>query len=225
MRMRFSMCGRDVSKPSNRQAVLAGRRVGVCFTVPFILLSGYAGQFADRNSKRFVSVLVKAIEIPIGLGSAVAGLISGHRIEPRLIPIGAAGLTVFFILLGIVSPVLPEWCPMWRVAFSNVSGLIFGAGFFAGFYIIPLQALLQKLSPDDERGRFLGTANAVSLSFLTGSAALYWLMRPAFDEVPQRIFLVSAGLMAVGAAFFLWRLGLATFSKRGPNMADGLQEN
>ena len=41
--------------------------VGLCFTVPFILLSGYAGQFADRNSKRYVSVLVKVVEIPIAL--------------------------------------------------------------------------------------------------------------------------------------------------------------
>ncbi|MEE8153592.1 MAG: hypothetical protein V3T53_01385, partial [Phycisphaerales bacterium] len=41
--------------------------VALCFTIPFIVLSGYAGQFADRNSKRTVSVLVKVIEIPIAL--------------------------------------------------------------------------------------------------------------------------------------------------------------
>ena len=41
--------------------------VSVCFTVPFIILSGYAGQFADRNSKRYVSVTVKVLEIPISL--------------------------------------------------------------------------------------------------------------------------------------------------------------
>lgn len=153
------------------------------------------------------SVLLGVMGVAIGVGSAVAGLISGHRIEPRLIPVGAAGLTIFFILLGVVTPVLADARPMWRVALSNVAGFIFGAGFFAGFYIIPLQALLQKLSPDDERGRFLGTANAVSFTFLTGSALLYWLIRPWFDDAPQGIFLVSALLMAIGAAFFLWRLG------------------
>ncbi|MCH7573060.1 MAG: MFS transporter, partial [Planctomycetes bacterium] len=45
--------------------------VGLCFTVPFILLSGYAGQFADRNSKRYVSVLVKVIEIPIAMAALI----------------------------------------------------------------------------------------------------------------------------------------------------------
>ena len=95
---------------------------------------------------------------------------------------------------------------MVRIALSNVAFFIFGAGFFAGFYIIPLQALLQKMSPDDERGRFLGTANAVSFAFLTLAALLYSGMRGAFGNEPQNIFYVSALLMAAGAAFFLWKL-------------------
>lgn len=152
------------------------------------------------------SVLLGVMGIAIGLGSAVAGIISGHGIQPKLIPIGAAGLIVFFVLLGIVPPSLPELSPMMRVAFSSVSAFIFGAGFFAGFYIIPLQSLLQKLSPDDERGRFLGTANGVSFTFLTVAALLYWSIRPAFGESPQRIFLISAALMAIGAGYFLWKL-------------------
>ena len=45
--------------------------VGVCFTVPFILLSAFAGQLADRFSKRTVTLWVKALEIPI---AALAGL-------------------------------------------------------------------------------------------------------------------------------------------------------
>lgn len=152
------------------------------------------------------SVLMGVMGVAIGLGCAVAGLISGHHIEPRLIPIGALGMVVFFALLGGVPPAMPDAGPMVRVAISNVAFFVLGAGFFAGFYIIPLQALLQKLSPDDERGRFLGTANAVSFTFLTIGALIYWIIRPAFGDEPQRIFYLSSGLMAVGAAFFLWRL-------------------
>ena len=56
--------------------------VSVCFTLPFILLSGYAGQFADRNSKRYVSVLVKLLEIPIALSRA-DGILDGPTCGSR----------------------------------------------------------------------------------------------------------------------------------------------
>ena len=162
------------------------------------------------------SVLLGILGVAIGLGSVSAGLISGHRIEPRLIPIGAAGITVFFVLLGTVEPSLPALAPKLRVAFSSVGGFIFGAGVSAGFYIIPLQAMLQKLSPDHERGRFLGTANAISFSFLAVASLLYWIIKPLFIDNPQRIFLVSAALMLVGAAFFFVKLRHTVFSPRHP---------
>ena len=45
--------------------------VSICFTVPFMLLSGFAGQIADRFSKRDVTVWVKVAEVPIAI---VAGI-------------------------------------------------------------------------------------------------------------------------------------------------------
>ena len=159
------------------------------------------------------SVLLGVLGAAIGLGSVSAGLISGHRIEPRLIPIGALGLTVFFVLLGVVPPSLPALDPKLRVLVSSVSGFIFGAGFFAGMYIIPLQAMLQKLSPDDERGRFLGTANGISFAFLAIGSLLYWIIKPLFGSAPQRIFLVSAVLMFGGAVFFLFKLRHTAFRR------------
>lgn len=165
-------------------------------------------------SRTEASVLMGVLGIAIGVGCAVAGLVSGHRIEPRLIPVGAFGLILFFLLLAAVPPSMPNKGELVRVALSNVAFFIFGAGFSAGFYIIPLQALLQGLSPDDERGRYLGTANAVSFAFLTLASVVYFAIRPMFGDEkidpatnhPERIFYVCSFLMAAGAAFFLWRL-------------------
>ena len=153
------------------------------------------------------SVLLGVMGLAIGLGSVAAGLISGNTIRPRLIPIGAAGLTFFFALLGFVPPTMP-----------NVAIFIFGAGVSAGFYIIPLQSLLQRLSPGDERGRFLGTANCISFAFLLLASLLFWIISEFskfFGTNPERIFLISAALMAVGVAFFSWRL-----KARGFTLAD-----
>lgn len=152
------------------------------------------------------SVLMGVLGIAIGVGCGVAGFVSGRHIEPRLIPIGAIGLTLFFFLLAFIPPTLAGGDGSARIAFSNVSWFILGAGFFAGFYIVPLQALLQSLSPDSDRGRYLGTANAVSFAFMTVAAIFYWLVRDSFGDQPQLIFYICSGLMAIGAGFFIWRL-------------------
>ena len=151
-------------------------------------------------SREKASWLLGVMAIAIGAGSATAGFVSGRHIEPRLIPIGAAGMTLFFVLLGAVNP-----------TFTTAALFILGAGFFAGFYIVPFQALLQHLSPREERGRFLGTANGISFGFLSVASLLYWLIAPVFEH-PQRIFLVCAVLMAGGSFFFLARLRRALFS-------------
>ncbi len=164
----------------------------------FYLLAGMAlliipeyTQVLDISREKS-SYILGFMAVAIGAGCAMAGLISGHRIKMNLVPIGAAGLSLFFILLGMIPP-----------TFGNVCVFIIGAGFFAGFYIVPLQALLQKLAPEDERGRFLGTANGLSFTFLALSSLLYWIIRPVFMEQPQRIFLLSGALMILGTGFFL----------------------
>lgn len=144
--------------------------------------------------RKGASLILALLGVTIAAGSVTAGWVSGKRIEPRLVPIGAAGLAVFFVLLGVVPP-----------TFANVCVFVGGAGFFAGFYIIPLQALLQQLSPLDERGRFLGTANAVSFAFLCVAGGLYWTIRGWFDH-PQEIFLLCALLLLIGAGWLLSRV-------------------
>lgn len=189
----------------------------------FYLLAGIAlfivPEYTDvlQINHTEASVLMGVLGVAIGIGCAVAGFISGDKIEPRLTTIGAAGLVVCFFLLAAVPPWMPDVRPLLRVALSNVSFFILFAGFFAGFYIIPLQALLQKLSPDEERGQFLGTANAVSFAFMTVAGVMYAVIRPAFGDQPQNIFYVSSGLMLVGAMFFLWKL-------RGTGILVGTQD-
>ncbi len=177
----------------------------------FYLLAGIALLIVPEYSeimditRKNASVLMGVLGIAIGLGCGVAGLISGHKIMPRLIPMGALGLIVFFFLLAFVTPpVLGMKAESYEVLFSSVSLFIFCAGFSAGFYIVPLQALLQSLSPDGERGRFLGTANGVSFMFLTLASLVVLVLAPAFKGAEYKMFYFCSGLMLVGAIYFLW---------------------
>lgn len=138
------------------------------------------------------SKLLGVMGVAIAIGSVSAGFLSGDRIRPRLVPLGALGMMVFFVLLGSAP-----------ARFGIIAAYILGAGVFAGFYIIPLQALLQHLSPADERGRFLGTSNGISFGFLALASLVYWIIRPAFGSDPQHIFLVCAGLILLGVALFI----------------------
>ena len=161
-----------------------------------------------------VAVLMGVMGIAIGLGCVLAGLISGHAIRPRLILVGAAGLIFFFAMLGMLPAQLPDLPRYWRVLFSWISFAIVGAGIFAGFYIIPLQAMLQRLTPEDELGRYLGTANGLSFTFILLASLLYSLLLNFVfpHDQAQRTFLVCAILMTIGLPFFIWRVKARGFS-------------
>jgi len=135
------------------------------------------------------SLLIGLLGVSIAISSVTAGFISGRSIKPQLIPLGASGMAVCFVLLGMMEPTV-----------TRVAVLISLAGLSAGFYIVPLQALLQKLSPDNERGRFLGTASAISFMASSFGAGLYWGLSGPMGVAPNRIFLACGVLAILGTA-------------------------
>ncbi len=155
------------------------------------------------------SYFLGILGVAIAIGSVAAGLISRKHIQPSLIPVGAVGMTTFFFLLGIMTP-----------TFNNVAALIFGAGIFAGFYIVPLQALLQHLSPDDERGRFLGTANALAFCFSSLGAILYWIATNRTGMSPYRVHLICGALALVGTILGIVRLRRVGIDTTRPGKAN-----
>jgi MFS family permease len=140
--------------------------------------------------------LLGLVAISIGVGSLLAGVLSGKRIRPVLVPFGAAGMAASMLALGLA----PR-------EHALVGLLLLPLGLAAGFYIIPLQAMLQRLSPQAQRGRFLGTANAVSFLFSTLGSGVFLLCRRSGLEA-DRIFLVAAALALVAAVGVgaWWRL-------------------
>lgn len=135
------------------------------------------------------SYLLGILGIAIAIGSLITGFISGREIRPWLIPVGASGMCVAFLLLGLLTP-----------TYNGVATLIFVAGFFAGFYIVPLQALIQILAPDDERGRVIGTSGAISFCFSSLGPVVYWIATKS--GIPaNRIFLICAALAIIGTIY------------------------
>ena len=77
------------------------------------------------------------------------------------------------------------------------------SGFFAGFYMIPLQSLLQVLTNEENRGRFIGMNTVTTMiGFVIGNYLLK-LGLVTFGWEPPKVYLMCA---AVGALMFfpLW---------------------
>ncbi len=105
--------------------------------------------------------------IGIMLGSIIAGRISKTHIETGMIPIGSIGIALCLFVLPIVD----------NIYFQMLNFLAWGV--FGGLLLIPLNALIQFHSEEDEVGRILAGNNFIQnifmLSFL-GLTVLFAVM-------------------------------------------------
>jgi acyl-[acyl-carrier-protein]-phospholipid O-acyltransferase/long-chain-fatty-acid--[acyl-carrier-protein] ligase len=99
------------------------------------------------------------LSIGIGIGARWVGRLSQGRVEYGLIPLGAAGVAVMLLTIGVLAPNLPATLAL-MVILGISSALIF----------VPLNALIQWRAPDDRRGSVIAFENTcVFTGILLGS--------------------------------------------------------
>ena len=152
--------------------------------------------------------LVGLLAIAIMIGSLTVGFLSGKSIRPYYSLLGAVGMTICFATMGLAT-----------MNYALLAILVFLVGFFAGFYIVPLQSLLQYLSPTDERGRFFGTANALSFVFIS-VAGLIYIALSRMGLPPEKIPLACAALAAVGTLVGMIELNRITAAQKSTADSD-----
>jgi acyl-[acyl-carrier-protein]-phospholipid O-acyltransferase / long-chain-fatty-acid--[acyl-carrier-protein] ligase len=146
-----------------------------------------------RVNEAHISYLQAAVGIGIGVGSVAAGYLSRGKIEIRLIPVGAVGMTVFGALLY----------PSGHTVHSAAAHLA-ALGFFGGFFAVPLNALIQHRPPPANKGGVIAAANLLSFIGVFFAAAAYYLFSTVFRQTPSGVFLDGAGLTAVMSALCIW---------------------
>ncbi|HXE89477.1 MAG TPA: acyl-[ACP]--phospholipid O-acyltransferase [Terriglobales bacterium] len=147
--------------------------------------------------------LSAAIAVGIGLGSLAAGYLSGNKIEYGLVPLGSLGMMIFGGALAYGGH-----------SFREVLALLGLLGFFAGFFIVPINALLQHRPEEERRGGVIAAANLISwIAVGLAAAANFALTQVGLG--PHEIFLFCSvlTLATTGYAIFLLpdallRLGL-----------------
>lgn len=113
-------------------------------------------------SELHTSVIVGVVALGIGLGSPLAGLLSGGKVELGLVPLGGVGM---MLSLAIVSVTLDsEW---WLI------GCLVALGFFTGFYIVPMYTLLQHRAPKASKGDLLASSNFINVVGAIAASVLF----------------------------------------------------
>ncbi|MCZ7648417.1 MAG: MFS transporter [Planctomycetota bacterium] len=144
--------------------------------------------------------------VGIGVGSVLAGyLFKGSARNLNSVPLGAAGMAGFLLAIGLT--------PMQADAdsYRMLLAMLGGVGLFAGFFIIPFQAIIQARAPDALIGRVLGTYNFLNFVFIAAGGGLYKLLRAGIGLSVQESLLVVAGLAVAGPALVLFRLRSMVF--------------
>jgi acyl-[acyl-carrier-protein]-phospholipid O-acyltransferase/long-chain-fatty-acid--[acyl-carrier-protein] ligase len=139
--------------------------------------------------------LQASIAIGIGIGSLAAGYLSGGKIEYGLIPLGALGITAFGFLLAVHG-----------ISFVHVLVLLALLGFFGGFFIVPISALLQHRPEEQNRGGVLAAANLISFIGILAASGVFYVFKHFLHLGPAAIFFWSALLTLAALGYVLWLL-------------------
>jgi acyl-[acyl-carrier-protein]-phospholipid O-acyltransferase / long-chain-fatty-acid--[acyl-carrier-protein] ligase len=154
--------------------------VGALFQMALIL----AGKEMLHTSEVQSGLLIAALAVGIGIGSVVAGALSGDHIELGLVPVGS-------LLMGISSVAFGS-----RHNFSSAIVWLICVGFGGGLFVVPLNAYLQEHAGRAEKGRILATNNFANMVGVILSSGLIWVLHDLL-QWNAGVILVALGLVMV----------------------------
>jgi 1-acyl-sn-glycerol-3-phosphate acyltransferase len=157
-----------------------------------------------------VTLILTVFSLGIGLGSMLCERMSGHKVEIGLVPFGSIGLTLFGVLLWWHSDGFPQGAQPhdWLALLGHgqawwILGSILGIGLFGGFYIVPLYALIQSRTVENERARVIAANNILNALFMVASAIVSILFLSVAElSIPQLFLVISLMNVAVNSYIF-----------------------
>jgi hypothetical protein len=158
------------------------------------------------GDEHVVTLLLIVFSVGIGVGSLLCERLSGHKIEIGLVPFGSIGLTLFAIDLYFVLADHVREGPVGLGEFVREAGHfriladLLLIGMFGGFYIVPLNALIQSRSEPSHRSRVIAGNNILNALFMVGAALLAIVLFRFGFTIPQ-LLLATALLNAVVAVY------------------------
>lgn len=163
------------------------------------------------NGDPYVATLLMAMfSIGIGIGSLISSKLSRGRVELGLVPIGAFGMTIFGLLLGITNiPFSPDTMGVIDILtnWSHLKTLLLLIllAISGGLYIVPMYAHIQSNTPSEYVSRNIA-ANNILNALLMVLAGVFAIICFALGNTIQSLFIIVATMNAVVALFIFNRV-------------------
>jgi acyl-[acyl-carrier-protein]-phospholipid O-acyltransferase/long-chain-fatty-acid--[acyl-carrier-protein] ligase len=135
------------------------------------------------------------LAVGIGLGSMAAGWISDNKIEYGLIPLGSIGMTVTGLSLGI-----------WPHGLAGSAVLLGLLGFWAGFYAVPVNALIQHKPAPEQKGGIIAATNLLSFAGIAFSSGVYFIFTAYIHLNPRGVIVAASLITACSTVYVLYLL-------------------
>ena len=153
--------------------------------------------------KSDIGALLAILVVGLGIGSVLAGIWSGGRVELGIVPLGALGIATSALLLYVVGHAV-ELDPS-QQGYYWACLFLFALGASAGLFNVPLVAYLQVESDAKTRGTILAASNFVTFTFILGAAGVYWFASGPLEMTASEVFLV-AGLGTIPVVIYVFSL-------------------
>lgn len=201
-------------KIANKDRVVFLSMIGISWLWFFgsIFLTSFTG-FAKEvlsGNEQVVTLLLATFSIGIGLGSVLCEKMSGHRVEIGLVPFGAIGMTVFAVDLYFGSKGLAVGSLIGAAEFVSagrnwrILADLFLLAMFAGFYSVPLYALMQARTDKQFRARIIAANNILNALFMVVASLMAAALLQSGLTMPQLYLVV--GIMNAAVALFIFKL-------------------
>ena len=176
-------------------------------------------------------ILQACMAIGIGVGSFMAGYLSGNKIEYGFIPLGAIGIGVFSFLVAVGAfplqflvaeiSTLQEWLGYRDLIEENIANVIWNQsldvyqagmwfvllGVMCGFFIVPIMAIIQKRPAPDEKGGVIAMETwFTNVGMLFAIWGIYRLLTVVLGFAPDKVLLVCSIATFIATAYIIYLL-------------------
>ncbi|MBS0209425.1 MAG: MFS transporter [Planctomycetes bacterium] len=144
-----------------------------------------------------IPLLLALLAMGVGVGSAMAGILSRGHVELGLVPLAATGIAIGAVMLFLVPEVQsgylsPEyyWTAFW----------LFELGCCAGMYDVPLQSFIQYRSAPERRGSILAAYNFLAYTGMLSASGIFAILGMPVGQPEHPLFSAQAIFLIAGVA-------------------------